>query len=105
MCCVLALLFPVVSATDDLRALQTEVEESGTAKDTIKHFISYHSDSAASGNAGSFIALLLGAVSFASENGQSLLVDNNRPVLPNESPSYLVRERAPPSPKSSVLLR
>lgn len=103
MCCVLALLFPVVSATDDLRALQTEVEESGTAKYTIKHFVSYHSHSTATGNGGSSIALLLSTVWFPSDRGLSLLVDNGRQVLPNESPSHLVRDRAPPSPKSSVL--
>ena len=30
--CVLVLLFPVISATDDLHAMQTEMEESGTSK-------------------------------------------------------------------------
>lgn len=34
--CVLLLLFPVVSATDDLHALRQEVEESGPSKRLVK---------------------------------------------------------------------
>jgi hypothetical protein len=34
--CMLVVLFPVVSATDDLRALRTEIEESPSSKRTIR---------------------------------------------------------------------
>jgi hypothetical protein len=34
--CMLAVLFPVVSATDDLRAMRTEMEESPASKRTIR---------------------------------------------------------------------
>jgi hypothetical protein len=36
--CVLALLFPVVSATDDLHAMRPEAEECGSNKRAEKHF-------------------------------------------------------------------
>jgi hypothetical protein len=36
--CVLMLLFPVVSATDDLHAFGQEMEESGPSKRTVKQF-------------------------------------------------------------------
>ena len=35
--CVLAILFPVVSATDDLLAMRTEMEESPASKRSIRH--------------------------------------------------------------------
>jgi hypothetical protein len=34
--CMLAVLFPVISATDDLRAMRTEMEESPASKRTIR---------------------------------------------------------------------
>lgn len=36
LACVLALLFPVVSATDDLRAMRSEMEEPGPCKRTVR---------------------------------------------------------------------
>jgi hypothetical protein len=36
LACLLAVLFPVVSATDDLRAMRTEMEESPVSKRTIR---------------------------------------------------------------------
>jgi hypothetical protein len=35
--CLLVLLFPVVSATDDLRAMRAEMEESGPTKRSAQH--------------------------------------------------------------------
>jgi|SRR5579859_655521 len=35
--CVLVILFPVISATDDLRAMRTEMEESPVNKRSIRH--------------------------------------------------------------------
>ncbi|MGA3351331.1 MAG: hypothetical protein ABSC33_20065 [Candidatus Sulfotelmatobacter sp.] len=35
--CVLVLLFPVISATDDLHAMRTEMEESATSKRAVRH--------------------------------------------------------------------
>jgi hypothetical protein len=34
--CVVVLLFPVISATDDLHAMRTEMEESATSKRTVR---------------------------------------------------------------------
>ena len=34
--CVLTLLFPVISATDDLHAMRAEMEESGTGKRSVR---------------------------------------------------------------------
>jgi hypothetical protein len=34
--CVLVLLFPVISASDDLHAMQTEMEDSSTSKRTVR---------------------------------------------------------------------
>src|SRR5580658_4018942 len=34
--CVLVLLFPVISASDDLHAMRTEMEESSTSKRTVR---------------------------------------------------------------------
>src|ERR1039458_4318329 len=34
--CVLVLLFPVISATDDLHAMRTEMEESSTSKRAVR---------------------------------------------------------------------
>jgi hypothetical protein len=35
--CMLVILFPVVSATDDLRAMRTEIEESPASKRSVRH--------------------------------------------------------------------
>jgi hypothetical protein len=35
--CMLVVLFPVISATDDLRAMRNELEESPASKRTIRH--------------------------------------------------------------------
>jgi hypothetical protein len=35
VCCMLAILFPVVSATDDLRAMRAEMEESPASKRSV----------------------------------------------------------------------
>ena len=35
--CALVILFPVISATDDLRAMRTEMEESSASKRSIRH--------------------------------------------------------------------
>ena len=37
--CCLALLFPVISATDDLHAMRPEIEESGPGKRSSRHSI------------------------------------------------------------------
>ena|ERR1700730_8294111 len=37
LCCLLALLFPVVSASDDLHPIRAEMEESGPSKRTVRH--------------------------------------------------------------------
>ena len=36
LACLLVVLFPVISATDDLQAMRTEMEESSTSKRTLR---------------------------------------------------------------------
>lgn len=94
LCCLLALLFPVVSATDDLHAAQSEVEESGVAKHTVKQ--SACSKSPTWGNGGGLTAQLLNAASLAPTNELRMLVSKYWQGLPTEAPAYLVHGRAPP---------
>jgi hypothetical protein len=45
--CVLVLLFPVISATDDLHAMRQEIEESGPSKRMVKQAAGDKSDASA----------------------------------------------------------
>ncbi|HXR15237.1 MAG TPA: hypothetical protein VN777_03405 [Terriglobales bacterium] len=56
--CVLMLLFPVISATDDLHAMRQEIEESGPSKRVVKQTVSDKSLVRFS-NAGGLPALIL----------------------------------------------
>jgi hypothetical protein len=55
--CVLMLLFPVVSATDDLHAMRQEMEESGPSKRVVKQAVNDKSITRLS-NAGALPALI-----------------------------------------------
>jgi hypothetical protein len=92
--CLLALLFPIVSATDDLHPIRTEIEESGPSKHVVKQ--SPRSSSPTSGNAGAQPAQLLHITSFSSENTILSLVAIKLPLLPRQTFVSTVGPRAPP---------
>ena len=93
--CVLVLLFPVVSATDDLHAMRAEIEESPTSKRSVRQA---SSDKASSWNIRllTLPALISEFTSFAPgvERGE-LQVDANS-SLPTAEP-VLRAGRSPPS--------
>jgi len=93
--CVLVLLFPVISATDDLIAMRTEMEESPISKRSVRHA---SSDKSSVWNPRSQTApVLVGALSaFALAPAKGDL-----PLTPTLSvtaaPSILPAGRAPPA--------
>jgi len=93
--CLLVLLFPVISATDDLQAMRTEMEESPLSKRSIRHA---GNDKASVWNSGlQTLPALLGArpsFALALEHGDVAPI----PVLAFSSvPSPLTAGRAPPA--------
>jgi len=42
--CIVFLLFPVISASDDLHAMRPEMEESSSSKRTLKKALDHHAD-------------------------------------------------------------
>jgi hypothetical protein len=92
--CVLMLLFPVVSATDDLHAMQQEMEESSPSKRMIKQAVDDRSVAGLS-SPGALPALIF-PLSFGPSDeacGQVLLVSV---VLPQPAHSRERASRAPP---------
>lgn len=93
--CALVLLFPVISATDDLHAMRTEMEESPISKRSIRQ---------ASGEKGptsqstlqSPLALLTGARSFLLMTNFGIVVPKSVSLRP-VAPSLLHTGRAPPA--------
>jgi hypothetical protein len=102
LCCILALLFPVVSATDDLRALQPEAEESVVAKHTVKQ--SANSKSLVWSNGGGSNAELLKVFSIAPAS-ERVLVSHHQEAVTTEERAGLIHGRAPPSPEPQYLVR
>jgi len=92
--CILALLFPVVSASDDLHPLSTEIEESGPSKRTVKH--SPGVKSPAWSHDGGGAARLAQAVSFRPENEEFGAVSEYLPVPPPQALVSTIDDRAPP---------
>jgi hypothetical protein len=95
--CVLTLLFPVVSATDDLHPMRTEMEESSPFKRTVKQASSNASASWLS-NPGSFYARSVSESPICSGNEVCAIISLGSFVIP-ELFTYGQRDsRAPPSP-------
>jgi hypothetical protein len=92
--CVLMLLFPVVSATDDLHAMRQEMEESSPSKRMVKQAVC---DKCATGlsNAGALPALICPASVGPSDEacGQVLVVTV---LLPQKAYLSECASRAPP---------
>lgn len=92
--CLLALLFPVVSATDDLHPISAEIEESGPFKRTVKQSPSLKSP--ACSYDGGRAARLAHAASFPSKNDLFEAVSEYLPVLPRQTLVSAIADRAPP---------
>jgi hypothetical protein len=91
--CLLALLFPVVSASDDLHPLSAEIEESGPSKRTVKHSSgvtspAYSHDGAA--------AQLTYVPWFRPENEASGTISDYLPVLAQQPLVNSLHDRGPP---------
>jgi len=91
--CLLAILFPVISATDDLCAMNTEVEESAVGKRNLRHPSSDKGPLSADNTAAVAVASALSFSPAAEEWLQRLVPSAFLPVMfPTERSG-----RAPPS--------
>ena len=91
--CLLALLFPVVSATDDLHPVSAELEESGPFKRIVKQSPGVKTPAWSYDGGG---AARLDVVSSQQENKAFGAVSEDPPVLPRQSPVRTIDGRAPP---------
>jgi len=93
--CLLVLLFPVISATDDLQAMRTEMEESPLSKRSMRHA---GNDKTSVWNSGLQIlpALLAARPSFGLAIEHLDLPVCASPFISNE-PSLVSASRAPPA--------
>ena len=92
LCCALVILFPVVSATDDLRAMRAEMEECPAGKRSIRH--STTEKSSTSKGHGQAALAASSSHFFVSELGWHCAPSSCLPVL---SPAAVERMgRAPP---------
>jgi hypothetical protein len=93
--CVLVLLFPVISASDDLHAMRTEMEESSTSKRTVR-LASSEKHSAGVNRMQGPPALVASAVWLPAQVARELEVSIAR-LTPLGRVSVLHAGRAPPS--------
>jgi hypothetical protein len=93
--CVLVLLFPVISASDDLHAMRTEMEESSTSKRTVR-MASSEKHSAGVNRMDGPAALEASAVWLPAPEAGELEVWIAR-LTPSARTSVLHAGRAPPS--------
>src|SRR5580704_416705 len=91
--CLLALLFPVVSASDDLCAMQVEFEEAGGGRTTTK---SAGSDSSSSHHQFSTVAAVVCPASLGPQNEPCGEVSQHVQALPEHVVAGSVGDRAPP---------
>jgi hypothetical protein len=92
--CLLALLFPVVSASDDLHPISAEIEESGPFKRTVKQSPGVKSPACSYDGGGA--ARPTHVVSFRPENDAFGAVSEYLPVLPRQTLVSSIGDRAPP---------
>jgi hypothetical protein len=91
--CVLMLLFPVVSATDDLHAMRQEMEESSPSKRVVKQAVA---DKSPTGITAGALPALISLASFCPSHeacGQVLVVSV---LLPQQAHFDECASRAPP---------
>lgn len=92
--CVLVLLFPVISATDDLHAMRSEMEESPASKRSVRQ-AGHDKASAWNGRVQSPPAILPRITSFAPSDERTGL-PLSMPFSIPASPPVLAAGRAPP---------
>ena len=92
--CLLALLFPVISATDDLHPIRAEIEESGPTKRAIKHAVGVKSPAWAHDGGGA--ARLAHLAWFRPESETIRSTSEYLPVLPEQASISTIDGRAPP---------
>ncbi|HET6181869.1 MAG TPA: hypothetical protein VFE61_33430 [Candidatus Sulfotelmatobacter sp.] len=92
--CLLVILFPVISATDDLRVMRTEMEESPASK---RSFRQASSDKAPSWNTGFQNPAAVSSVNNSIVNDESWQ-QRSRPTLLVPTPPAITRvSRGPPN--------
>jgi len=95
--CVLTLLFPVVSATDDLHPMRTEMEESSPLKRIVKHSSNGNSSATWLSNPGTFFARSVGDARICPDNEVCALVSPSSIVFPELLTHGQRDSRGPPS--------
>jgi hypothetical protein len=93
--CVLVLLFPVVSATDDLHSASLEIEESTPAKRIAK--LSPPAKPPALGHAGKLLALLALLVLNAPRSEAVGKITERLTFIPEQTLTHSQSSRAPPA--------
>ena len=88
--CLLALLFPVVSASDDLHPISAEIEESGPSKRTIKQSPVVKSP------VWTYAVPLMCLTSLQPENEAFGTISEYLPVFPQFALVIPINDRAPP---------
>jgi hypothetical protein len=91
--CLLILLFPVISATDDLRAMRAEMEESPTSKRSVGQ---KNCEKSSSSNAPAQPLLPVASLTFQSQDAAWRLVSASSLSVP-PTPTIKPSGRAPPS--------
>jgi hypothetical protein len=92
--CLLALLFPIVSATDDLHPIRAEIEESSPSKRVVKQ--SAGSQFPVWNHAGAPPAQLLQVAEFRNKSEMLGLVSTYLPDIPERVSASTIDGRAPP---------
>ena len=92
--CLLVLLFPVVSVSDDLHPISAEIEESGPFKRTVKQSPAVKSPACSCDGGGT--AHVAPTTSFRPENEAFATVSECLPVLPRQTLVNTIDGRAPP---------
>ena len=93
--CLLALLFPIVSATDDLHPIRAEIEESSPSKRVVKQ--APGPNSPAWSNASRPPEQLLDATFFKVNDGTIGLVSIEQPVFLDQAHAGTIGSRGPPA--------
>ncbi|HLW87658.1 MAG TPA: hypothetical protein VKR57_04150 [Terriglobales bacterium] len=94
--CVLVLLFPVISASDDLHPMRAEMEESSPFKRTVKQ-ASSHSSATWLSYPGSFFAASISHSLICPRNEVCALISPSSLIIPKPRTVGRRDSRAPPS--------
>jgi hypothetical protein len=101
--CVLVLLFPVISATDDLHAMRQEIEESSPSKRMVKQAVG---DKSAVGlSISGALPAWISPVPFGPNYELCGLVSTMSLLLPQQAYSTEHASRAPPPPSLGLRFR